>query len=365
MANRDHREPNWLRLIFPSVHQRLVIPTWAVERYTLYTRDRYIPLVLSLLANFWHTGPGMPSDTCDNTSVLRSLHRSTDRSTGYRLDYNHYHEATTGMTVLYTGKMNGWMNHVATLYRINVVWCIFKNWRVKCTFGWLVTMQCSHTLTRCSKQNWFVTLLFGHLQRPMTLRERDRDDVEANRIDKLWTVVVTEITDKFHCNVITCRKLGMIAAVLITRATTSPSATSSLIFLGDRRDRKKPMVLHSTARRPIESFALHEKRAGRRKIHWIINKINISSLFYIPFPLLDKLSLIICVVPLTNSPLENHLETVQHNDESDVPFASDATQCQAGQLFRYLGSTIDVVRTVRNLPIVFVLAFDWSISRYT
>lgn len=31
-------------------------------------------------------------------------------------------------------------------------------------------MQCSHTLTRCSKQNWFVTLLFGHLHRPMLQR---------------------------------------------------------------------------------------------------------------------------------------------------------------------------------------------------
>ena len=28
-------------------------------------------------------------------------------------------------------------------------------------------MQCSQTLTRCSKQNWLVTLLFGHLQSPI------------------------------------------------------------------------------------------------------------------------------------------------------------------------------------------------------
>lgn len=35
------------------------------------------------------------------------------------------------------------------------------------TFGWLVTMQCSQTLTRCSKQNWLVTWRFGHLQRPI------------------------------------------------------------------------------------------------------------------------------------------------------------------------------------------------------
>ena len=35
------------------------------------------------------------------------------------------------------------------------------------TLGCFWTMQCSQTLTRCSKQNWFVTLLFGHLQSPI------------------------------------------------------------------------------------------------------------------------------------------------------------------------------------------------------
>lgn len=35
------------------------------------------------------------------------------------------------------------------------------------TLGWFVTIQCSQTFTRCSKQNWFVTLFFGHLQRPI------------------------------------------------------------------------------------------------------------------------------------------------------------------------------------------------------
>lgn len=37
------------------------------------------------------------------------------------------------------------------------------------TLGWFVTIQCSQTFTRCSKQNWFVTLLFGHLQRPILI----------------------------------------------------------------------------------------------------------------------------------------------------------------------------------------------------
>lgn len=35
------------------------------------------------------------------------------------------------------------------------------------TLLWLETRQCSHTFTRCSKQNKLVTFLFGHLQRPM------------------------------------------------------------------------------------------------------------------------------------------------------------------------------------------------------
>ena len=38
---------------------------------------------------------------------------------------------------------------------------------LKFTFGWFWTMQCSQTLTRCSKQNWLVTLRLGHLQRPI------------------------------------------------------------------------------------------------------------------------------------------------------------------------------------------------------
>lgn len=35
------------------------------------------------------------------------------------------------------------------------------------TLLWLETRQCSHTFTRCSKQNKLVTFLFGHLQRPI------------------------------------------------------------------------------------------------------------------------------------------------------------------------------------------------------
>lgn len=35
------------------------------------------------------------------------------------------------------------------------------------TLGWLFTIQCSHTLTRCSKQNWFVINRLGHLHRPI------------------------------------------------------------------------------------------------------------------------------------------------------------------------------------------------------
>jgi hypothetical protein len=30
-------------------------------------------------------------------------------------------------------------------------------------------MQCSQTLTRCSKQNWLVTFRLGHLHKPMIL----------------------------------------------------------------------------------------------------------------------------------------------------------------------------------------------------
>lgn len=41
--------------------------------------------------------------------------------------------------------------------------CVF----MRVTFGWFVTIQYSQTLTLCSKQNWFVTLLFGHLHKPM------------------------------------------------------------------------------------------------------------------------------------------------------------------------------------------------------
>ena len=35
------------------------------------------------------------------------------------------------------------------------------------TFGWLLTIQNSQTFTLCSKQNWFVTFLLLHLQRPI------------------------------------------------------------------------------------------------------------------------------------------------------------------------------------------------------
>lgn len=35
------------------------------------------------------------------------------------------------------------------------------------TLEWFVTMQCSHTFTRCSKQNWFVTFFLGHLHKPI------------------------------------------------------------------------------------------------------------------------------------------------------------------------------------------------------
>ena len=93
-----------------------------------------------------------------------SIHRSVSWlfrrfcSFHLRLGYNHYLEAIVNNFERHTEKFEKYIE--------NIFDC-FSKARFCLTFGCFCTIQCSQTLTRCSKQNWFVTRRLGHLQSPI------------------------------------------------------------------------------------------------------------------------------------------------------------------------------------------------------
>jgi hypothetical protein len=116
--------------------------------------------------------------THGNKWVARSLHWLVLSCTIRKLGYNHCLGATADRTELYTA--NGRQMTSLTSQKSRNYTQLIDNhskytqklgWVGKklLTLGWFVTIQCSQTFTRCSKQNWLVTLLFGHLQRPIVM----------------------------------------------------------------------------------------------------------------------------------------------------------------------------------------------------
>lgn len=89
-------------------------------------------------------------------------------------------QSTVGVVITVLEPLQIWLNDTLKgskwKYRI-LMWCYkfaqaYIAWHLvhPLTLLWLETRQCSHTFTRCSKQNKLVTFLFGHLQRPIATR---------------------------------------------------------------------------------------------------------------------------------------------------------------------------------------------------
>ena len=81
------------------------------------------------------------------------------------LDYNRYLEAIANSFVLRT--RNEGKNDTFSLANRKMIKSKYISSGNIHTLGCFLTMQYSQTFTLCSKQNWFVTFLFGHLHKPM------------------------------------------------------------------------------------------------------------------------------------------------------------------------------------------------------
>lgn len=128
-------------------------------------------------------------------------------------------------------------------------------------------MQCSHTLTRCSKQNWFVTFLFGHLQRPMepgysraTRRERAVSVVRA--IEASSILVVAEVP-------LLSLPLSLLLSPLRVSKLSNLIARWHVENTGEnnRVTHARPIYHHtlSLASATSSDVSLHYRRGGRKR----------------------------------------------------------------------------------------------------
>lgn len=97
-------------------------------------------------------------------SVWRCLEKSVDCYTEYSWGCNRCPEATADRTAQYTEGHQAEIHSDLSDHRRLYITPAFSR---PLTLLWFETRQCSHTFTRCSKQNRLVTFLFGHLQSPI------------------------------------------------------------------------------------------------------------------------------------------------------------------------------------------------------
>lgn len=113
-------------------------------------------------------GANAPSQTRTHDNKLAERIRLTPRDFGTACISIRSHCLSTisDRIVRYTGRARLSANRIIVQLQLANGWDD-EDSVLTFTFGWLFTMQFSQTFTRCSKQNWFVTCFFGHLQRPI------------------------------------------------------------------------------------------------------------------------------------------------------------------------------------------------------